>query len=101
MEEALVIAVENYDNFYRDAAGLKTLPHQKRVKLLSYPPNADGTDGHGVGAHKDSPGWLTFLYHPSGSPQPALEVVDASGQWIAAPPLPGSFVVNFGDAFRG
>jgi isopenicillin N synthase-like dioxygenase len=29
-----------------------------------------------------------------------LEVVNASGEWIPAPPIEGTFVVNFGNAFE-
>ena len=29
-----------------------------------------------------------------------MEVVNASGEWIPAPPIEGTFVVNFGNAFE-
>ncbi|KAK6440977.1 hypothetical protein LTR95_002800 [Oleoguttula sp. CCFEE 5521] len=68
-------------------AGKLHLPPQHRLKLLRYPPSSHAS-GQGVGAHKDSSGWLTFLYqHGTG---PGLEVLSSSG----------TFVVNFGNAFE-
>ncbi|KZP31020.1 hypothetical protein FIBSPDRAFT_945515 [Athelia psychrophila] len=40
------------------------------------------------------PGFLTFLLQASD--QPGLQVQNLSGQWIDAPPVPGTFVVNIG-----
>lgn len=39
------------------------LPPQHRLKLLRYPSTGHGDAGQGVGAHKDSSGWLTFLLY--------------------------------------
>jgi len=75
------------------------VPPQHRIKLVKYPPLKDGkTEAQGVGAHKDSSGWLTFLYQVGN--EEGLEVLDADGQWIPVPPIEGSFVVNFGNAFE-
>ena len=46
----------------------------------------------GIGAHTDYE-CLTLLHTTA----PGLEVKNASGDWVAAPPLPGAFVVNIGD----
>lgn len=52
-----------------------------------------------MGPHKDSSGWLTFLYQVGA--EPGLEVLSNDGEtWIPAPPVPGTFVVNFGNAFE-
>lgn len=32
--------------------------------------------------------------------EPGLEVLSADGQWIKVPPIDGTFVVNFGNAFE-
>jgi isopenicillin N synthase-like dioxygenase len=74
------------------------IPPQHRIKLVKYPPSRDSCRGQGVGAHKDSSGWLTFLYQVG--EEEGLEVVNASGEWIPAPPIEGTFVVNFGNAFE-
>lgn len=75
------------------------LPPQHRIKLLKYPPSpATADDKQGVGAHKDSSGWLTFLYQVGSGP--GLEVLSSSNTWLPAHPIPDTFVVNFGNAFE-
>ena len=75
---------------------------QHRIKLIKYPPSSspseDEAGGQGVGAHKDSSGWLTFLYQVGD--EKGLEVFGPEDEWVEAPPIPGSFVVNFGNAFE-
>lgn len=68
------------------------------MKLAKY--HVVGVDGEsqGLGPHKDSSGWLTFL-HQVGT-EKGLEVLDSDGIWIPANPIAGTFVVNFGNAFE-
>ncbi|EGP89225.1 uncharacterized protein MYCGRDRAFT_70334 [Zymoseptoria tritici IPO323] len=108
VEEAFSIPVGTFDHFFGRLPPENTtstfehqrrfLPPQHRIKLLRYPPSQGNEGDLGVGAHKDSSGWLTFLYQVGS--EPGLEVLSASGDWIAATPIPGSFVVNFGNAFE-
>ena len=74
------------------------LPPQHRLKLAKYHVNSADGEGQGVGPHKDSSGWLTFL-HQIGTER-GLEVLDKQGSWIPADPVAGTFVVNFGNAFE-
>jgi isopenicillin N synthase-like dioxygenase len=75
------------------------LPPQHRIKLLKYPASRSEKESQGVGPHKDSSGWLTFLYQVGS--EPGLEVLSNDGEtWIPAPPVPETFVVNFGNAFE-
>lgn len=113
IEEAFDIPVGTFDHFFgrqpesqSDGDGGEASPHhtylppQHRIKLLRYPPQPLEAEAssQGVGAHKDSSGWLTFLYQVGD--EKGLEVLSSSGEWIAATPTPNSFVVNFGNAFE-
>lgn len=113
IEEAFGIPVGTFDHFFgrqaspvSERVGPKAgfpreyLPPQHRIKLLRYPPSPVDAQqgGQGVGAHKDSSGWLTFLYQLGD--EEGLEVLSSYGNWIRAKPVPNSFVVNFGNAFE-
>ncbi|KAI0144632.1 putative hyoscyamine 6-dioxygenase [Xylariaceae sp. FL1272] len=75
------------------------LSDQHRLKLVHYPSSPSNTSSQGVGPHKDSSGWWTFLLQASPSAQ-GLRVLNKSGTWIDVPPIPGTFVVNIGQAFE-
>lgn len=64
------------------------------TKLIHYPPTPDG--GAGVNAHHDT-GFLTVL---APGPTPGLQILNPSGDWIAAPSVPDSFVVNLGEMLQ-
>ncbi|CAG7988714.1 unnamed protein product [Penicillium nalgiovense] len=72
-------------------------PCMSGVKIAAYPlPNAQQgttTEFQGVGPHKDG-SFLTYLLQ--GTEHSSLEVQNKSGEWIAAPPIPGTLVVNIG-----
>jgi isopenicillin N synthase-like dioxygenase len=63
------------------------------IKIVRYPGKDDPTPQQGVGAHKDF-GVLTLLYVEEG--KGGLQV-EKDGEWIDAPPLPYTFVVNIGE----
>jgi isopenicillin N synthase-like dioxygenase len=111
VEEAFGIPKDTFRDFFipkqqRLSSGTSTsegdrmksiLQPQHRIKLLKYPAT-DAASGQGVGPHKDSSGWLTFLYQVGN--EAGLEVLSKDNKWISAPPIPGTFVVNFGNAFE-
>ncbi|KAJ5179085.1 hypothetical protein N7492_002295 [Penicillium capsulatum] len=66
-----------------------------RLKFVKYPPAAP--DSQGVGPHKDSAGLFTFL---SQDDTGGLQVLNKNGEWIDAPPLPGSLVINIQQGFE-
>ncbi|KAK4903787.1 hypothetical protein LTR66_017978, partial [Elasticomyces elasticus] len=72
--------------------------YQDRLKIVRYP--ASETAGQGLGPHKDSSGWWTFLLQASPPHVNGLQVLNKAGQWIDVPNKPGTFVVNIGQAFE-
>ncbi len=66
-----------------------------RGSLIYYPPQDPdmGNDQFGVAPHTDY-GCLTLLYQDDAG---GLQVKGRDGDWIMAPPIPGTFVVNVGD----
>lgn len=76
-------------------------PQQHKLKLIKYPAPPTGSkneaDFQGVGPHKDS-GFLTYLLQAT--PHRGLEVQNKAGEWIPAPPIPNTFIVNIGRALE-
>ncbi|OAA60315.1 2OG-Fe(II) oxygenase [Niveomyces insectorum RCEF 264] len=80
---------------------LPFLSDQHRLKLVHYPEvPASDVGGQGVGPHKDSSGWWTFLLQASPPHVRGLQVLNRNGVWVDVPVLAGSFVVNIGQAFE-
>jgi len=69
---------------------------QHRAKIVKYPV-VEGASDQGVGPHYDA-GFLTFLLQASN--HRGLQVQNLAGEWIDAPPIPGTFVVNIGKALE-
>jgi isopenicillin N synthase-like dioxygenase len=65
------------------------------LRLLHYPPQPPeaGDDSFGSAPHTDY-GFITVLVQDSNG---GLSVRRKDGTWLAAPPVPGSWVVNVGD----
>jgi isopenicillin N synthase-like dioxygenase len=63
-----------------------------QLRLLHYPGGGADGGGLGIGAHTDYE-CLTILHTTA----PGLQVMNAAGRWIDAPPIPGAFVINVGD----
>lgn len=64
-------------------------------RLLHYPPQQGDISVKeiGVGAHTDY-GFLTILAQDD---KGGLQVQNREGEWVNAPPVPGTFIVNIGD----
>ncbi|KAM4117876.1 hypothetical protein ACB094_02G158800 [Castanea mollissima] len=72
------------------------------MRIIGYPgaPKPDGpdpTDEIGCGAHTDY-GLLTLINQDDDIT--ALQIRNLSGEWISAPPIPGTFVCNIGDMLK-
>lgn len=78
---------------------LSFLSDQHRLKLVHYPASESGAD-QGVGPHKDSSGWWTFLLQASPPHIKGLQALNKNGDWIDIPKIPGTFVVNIGQGFE-
>jgi len=91
--QAFAIALELPPHYFDDKHGENYF-----LRLLHYPPVAEPlADGQlRAGAHTDY-GSITLLLQDSVG---GLEVQTRDGQWIPAPPLPGTVVVNVGDAMQ-
>ncbi|SPO06251.1 related to flavonol synthase-like protein [Cephalotrichum gorgonifer] len=80
---------------------LSFLSDQHRLKLVHYPADPGAEPGvQGVGPHKDSSGWWTFLLQASPPHVKGLQALNKDGAWIDVPVIPGTFVVNIGQAFE-
>lgn len=77
----------------------ETLEHflgtMSRLKFIKYPQSPAGCQG--VGPHKDSIGLFTYLAQDSVG---GLQVLNKSGEWINAPPIEDSLVVNIAQGFE-
>ena len=77
-------------------------PHLTRptaqLRLIYYPgldPSVPAEQATGIGAHTDYE-CFTILWQTDRG----LQVQNRGGQWIEAPPIPGTFVINIGDLFQ-
>ena len=85
--EALHLAPGAFAPFMRPGGS------QNRAKVVKYPVPVDSKSDQGVGPHYDG-GFLTLLLQATS--HRGLQVQNKAGEWIDAPPIPGTFVVNIG-----
>lgn len=65
------------------------------LRLLRYPPQpvVESEDRIGTGAHSDFDCFTLLYQDPTGG----LQVLNGAGEWIDAPPIENTFLVNVGD----
>jgi isopenicillin N synthase-like dioxygenase len=76
------------ENFF---STLVTTP-PSQLRLIHYPYNPEAQDKEGIGAHTDYECFTILLPTKDG-----LEVMNGAGEWINAPVVEGTLVVNIGD----
>ncbi|EPT00248.1 hypothetical protein FOMPIDRAFT_1122912 [Fomitopsis schrenkii] len=85
-------ALDLSETFFDD----KTKNSAALMRVLHYPPQTGPVDDRvaGIGAHTD---WecFTILWQEPGIQ--ALQVLNKEKQWVDAPPIPGTLVINLGD----
>lgn len=82
----------NLPETWFDATGQSPMVTLRMIRYPAHPVNADERT-FGAGAHTDW-GALTLLAQDAHG---GLEVCLPNGNWLAAPPMPGTFIVNLGD----
>ncbi|RHZ43990.1 isopenicillin N synthase family dioxygenase [Aspergillus thermomutatus] len=104
VEEYIAESAKLSKIFMRHVAECLSLPpttfeafkgNMDRLKFIKYPQSPPGSQG--VGPHKDSSGLFTFL---SQDDTGGLQVLNKKGEWIDAPPIQGSLVVNIQQGFE-
>jgi isopenicillin N synthase-like dioxygenase len=91
--EAFAVGLGLETNFFVE----RTQKPMATLRLLHYPPqgnqNLSDLSKIGCGAHTDY-GLATILLQDEVG---GLQIRNSADQWVDAPPIPGSFVVNIGD----
>lgn len=82
---SLGLPADSLDRFFEDPTIF--------LRLLHYPPQPPEDGLFGSAPHTDY-GFITLLAQDDVG---GLEVMNKDGDWIPAPPIPGSFVMNVGD----
>ena len=74
----------------------KTNKPTGHMRLLHYPPQPDSARqaAWGIGPHTDYECFTILAQDPTGG----LQLQNAIGEWIEAPPIPNTFVINIGDS---
>lgn len=88
--QAFALALDLPEHYFDEATSFPMVG----VRILHYPPQErqEATD-IGLGAHTD----YTFFTLVQQESVAALQVLNANGIWIDAPPKPRTYVVNVGD----
>jgi len=89
------LALNLPEQFFNDRTQHSAIP---LMKLLHYPPQTGPFDERliGIGAHTDWECFTILLQQPGVQ---ALQVLNPKKEWVNAPPIPGSLLINIGDQF--
>lgn len=88
--QAFALALDLPETYFNEATSFPMVG----IRILHYPPQeVKGKTDIGLGAHTDY-SFFTLVQQESVA---ALQVLNANGIWIEAPPKPRTYVVNVGD----
>ena len=88
--KAIAVALGQDETVFQDV--YTPLPNQL-LKIIRYPGRDVARSSQGVGPHKDG-GLVTVLLQGTIA---GLRVQSEAGDWIDAPPIPGTFIINTGE----
>ncbi|TDL19672.1 Clavaminate synthase-like protein [Rickenella mellea] len=88
------LALELPEHYFDD----KTTEDAAIMRVLHYPPQTGPVDDRiiGIGAHTDFECFTILWQEPNIQ---ALQILNANKEWIKAPPIDGTLVLNLGDQF--
>jgi isopenicillin N synthase-like dioxygenase len=91
---AFALALDLPEAFFVSKAQKPT----SQLRLLHYPPNTLPMNQQhlGIGAHSDFECFTILNQRSAG-----LQVMNSANEWVEAPPLEGTFIVNIGDLIEG
>ena len=94
--EAIQLPADAFDKYFAGE------DQHHKLKIVKYPDLKDlgfkeGEQGQGVGPHKDS---MLTSYLLQASEHKGLQVQNVKGEWIDAPPIPGTLVVAIGQGLE-
>ncbi|MEO1238565.1 MAG: 2-oxoglutarate and iron-dependent oxygenase domain-containing protein [Pseudomonadota bacterium] len=94
MLRGIALSLDLSEDYFAD----KTRDPISIQRMLHYPPQNKVVDESvmGIGAHTDY-GNLTILAQDDVG---GLQVMNRDGDWVEAPPIPGTFVINIGDLIQ-
>ena len=94
LAQMLALSLELPENYFDEC--LKEPLHYCRI--LRYPPHPKDAAPNqlSAGTHTDW-GLLTILLQDKNA---GLEVQNTDGEWISAPPIPGTYIINLGEMVR-
>jgi isopenicillin N synthase-like dioxygenase len=94
LQRAFALALGQPNQFFQDLFQRQS----SLLKINHYPPqdNPQTVSNIGVVPHSDEIGFTILWQDDNGG----LEIESKSGEWVEAPPIPGTFVINLGDLMQ-
>lgn len=94
LQRAFSLALEKSESYFQELFTRQS----SMLKLNHYPPQENPTDISNIGVvpHTDSGGFTILWQDHNGG----LEIQSKSGEWVLAPPIAETFVINIGNTMQ-